>query len=99
MITKLLLIRKKMMTSTLIAESGLQPLVVGEPLNVSPLAWAEESGLSHFAFKVEFKFKQLALVAGFADSVDARLLHLSEKDEIDEEKALAAVGLRIHPSA
>lgn len=96
MIRKLLLIRKRDMTSTLLDEAGLLPYVVGEPLTVHPAAWDESAGLSHYGFVLEMKFK------GWANDVEpwikanpgCTLLDLIvNKKERTIEDALKSVGL------
>lgn len=103
MIKKLLLIRKKMMTSTRLSEAGLT--FEEEPLQVSPSAWAEESGISHHGFLMELTLKEWEKVKEWVEAnPDVTLLDLvvvikGKRRELIAEEALKSVGLRIHPSA
>lgn len=99
MIRKLLLIRKKAMKSDLIKSQGLTTFAKSEPLNVSPAAWNDEAGLSHYGFVLEgMKLKDMEKLNEWIDTSEDTLLQDMDKDMRPEE-ALAKLGLRINAAA
>jgi hypothetical protein len=50
MIQKLLLVRKAQSRSDLLKVAGVEQFAAGKPLNVSPVAWHDEHGLSHYGY-------------------------------------------------
>lgn len=96
MIKKLLLVRKNDVESDLPDKAGLTPFLKGKPLPVSPKVWAEESGLSHYAYPLELKLKDFEKLQKWVNDHPASTL-LDVSSNADD--ALAGVGLRVHPSA
>lgn len=96
-IRKLLIVRVKYMRSGLLTEAGFAPRVQGQPLPVSPLAWKDEAGLSHWGFVLEgLTLKEFQALQAWDRAVGfATVLPLDE----DPETALAKVGLRINEAA
>ncbi len=97
-INKLLLVRVKYVRSNLLSDLGFAGRIDGEPIPVSPLAWRDEAGLSHWGFLLlglslkEYKqLKEWEKQAGFAT-----VLELTAGDV---DSALAGVGLRVNQSA
>ena len=103
MIKKLLLVRVPKITSTRLVEAELTRYISNydTPLNISPVAWDEEAGLSHYGWLMELKLKELELVnARLHSNPDVTLLDLVVvKKERSVDDTLKTVGLRIHPSA
>lgn len=110
MIKKLLLIRKKDITSDLLDKAGLTQYVQGEPIPALPAAWGPTNDITHFGFVLHLRLKQWLDVDKWnkdKDSPEALLLELVEKDddgkklEADKviEVTLKTVGLRVHPEA
>lgn len=99
-IRKLLLIRKADMKADFLDVTGLKPFLTGEPLNVSPAAWDDELGLSHYGFRLEgFKLKDLEELNKLMDRLPGgTLLSVGETDgEVDDhDTVLATCGLRIN---
>lgn len=97
MIQKLLIVRKANSKSTLLADAKVDTFSVGDPLKISPVAWHEEHGISHFGYVLE----QLTLDAleGLADFIDGNegLTLLDHAGDV--AATLEKVGLRINESA
>lgn len=91
---KLLLVRKLNVTADLVEKNGLAPFSKGKPIPVSPQAWNEEAGLSHWAYVLEgMKLKDLEMLGQWHHKrPNDTVLDLAE----DVETALAGVGLRIN---
>lgn len=96
---KLLLIRTGKMRAQRLSDAGLDKFLKGEALPVSPKAWADEAGLSHYAFELGgFKLKDWAhLEHWVSQNGDVTLLDMPPK--FTKEQALASVGLRVNESA
>lgn len=111
MIRKLLLIRIAKARADLLAESGFAHFVKGEPLNVSPAAWDEQSGLSHYGYVLEgLKLKDLDNLRKWLDkNTEATLLEVIQEvgknrlpDDFEGDTvdyALSQVGLKINSLA
>lgn len=101
MIRKLLIIRKPQFNTDVLKEVGLDMLVQGKPLDISPKAWAEEAGLSHYGFVMEMKLKDYEeklkkfMNSGTKVANASTLLDLEE----DVETSLSSIGLRVHPDS
>jgi hypothetical protein len=99
MIRKLLIVRKAKMKADLIDNSGLKPFIKGKHLPVSPRAWLEEAGLSHYGFVLELKLKDYQAVVKWCNSLpQSSYVTLLDMNE-DPETSLKSVGLIVHPSA
>lgn len=100
MIRKLLLVRKNAMRSDLVKSVGLGPFIKGEPLNVSPMAWNEEAGLSHYAFPLEgMKLKDMEKLDKWINESEGTLVHDYDNKDESTEDALKRLGLRINAAA
>lgn len=96
MIQKLLLVRKNNSRSDLLKSAGVDAFA-GEPLNVSPKAWRDEDGLSHYGFALkDLPLKEFESLEDFCDVNDGLTLL---DHEGDVNATLASVGLRINKSA
>lgn len=98
MIQKLLLVRVQAMRSTLLETAGLKPFA-GEPICVSPRAWADEAGLSHYGFVLNgLKLKDWQELQKW-DETTPDVTVLEHEEGADVEATLATAGLRINKSA
>jgi hypothetical protein len=96
MIHKLLLVRVGDMRSDLVDQAGVRAFA-GSPLNVSPLAWSDEAGLSHYGFELkDLKLKDVESLRKWANGQNGVTLL---DHEGDVAATLATVGLRINESA
>jgi len=100
MIRKLVIVRKKHVRPDVLGE--LATFVAGEPLKVSPVAWGDEAGLSHWGYVLDgMKLADWqALQAWDAKVGFATVLSLGDsKHPVTVEEALASVGLCVNQSA
>jgi hypothetical protein len=77
--------------------AGVEQFAAGKPLNVSPVAWHDEHGLSHYGYVLADMTLQ-AFQALDKHCEGAKGLTLLEHDG-DVAKTLGSVGLRINESA
>lgn len=106
MLNKLIIYRQSKVKSDTMSGSELASYVVGDVLNISPAAWADEAGLSHYGWVVEgLKLKHVKLLDDFiAVHSHATVLDLYEyrkgkKVDRSVEDTLKTVGLRINELA
>lgn len=101
MINKLLLIRTQDIDSSLTERSGAATFVKGEPIPISPKAWNEEAGLSHYGFVLEgMKLKNLKELETWIKDNGSEGVQLHEySPDTGVDKALASIGLKINKSA
>ena len=80
---KLLLVRRLNVTADLIEKNGLAPFSKGKPIPVSPQAWNEEAGLSHWAYVLEgMKLKDLEMLTQYSQvRVDDSILDIKPWDK------------------
>lgn len=100
MIKKLVIARKKQVTPEALGD--LASFVEGESVPISPVAWGEESGLSHWGWVLSgLKLKDLEALSKWEQTVGfATVLSLGdEKKPITTDEALASVGLRVNTLA
>lgn len=98
MIKKLLLVRKANSKSTLLEEAGVAAFAKGKPLQVSPLKWREEDGISHFGYVLnDVKLKELTSLNDYIAANEG----LTAVDLIDNnvDKTLENYGLRQNKAA
>lgn len=100
MINKLFLSRVKKTNVDTYKELGIDTLIVGNPISVSPIAWREEDGLSHYGVVLNMKFKQFKQVESVIRECDTLLdLEMDKGTKTpDIDATLKKVGLRVHPS-
>lgn len=113
MIRKLLLIRLKHVSPEFLKGEGFKPVLqfikdqAGIP--VSPEAWADEQGLSHYAFKLEnMKLKDYeAVKKWYKDPATPEVLLHDYEDNLkakpvkyeSDDDALKRIGLKINKAA
>src|SRR5687767_8583067 len=100
MIRKLVIVRVKRVHPDVLGD--LEQFVVGEPLKVSPVAWGDEAGLSHWGYVLEgMKLADLEALRAWDQAFGySTVLSLGDKKkEVTVEEALASVGLQINPEA
>lgn len=96
MINKLLLVRVKFSRADLVDSAGVKSFA-GEPLNISPLAWNDEAGLSHYGWELkDLKLKDFQALEKWAGATEGVSV-IEHTGDVTE--SLAAVGLRINKSA
>jgi hypothetical protein len=96
MIQKLLLVRLIDSRPDLLDQAGVKA-IAGDPIPVSPVAWNDESGLSHWGFEViGLSLKQWQDFEKWAE-VHGGVTILAHDGDV--KKTLATVGLRINESA
>ena len=97
MISKLLLIRKANSRSTILDEANAKPFVKGDVLNISPQAWHEEEGVSHYGFVLSgMKLDDLhSLQQWVGEQTGITILDHTD----DVTNTLASVGLRVNQAA
>lgn len=97
MINKLLLVRKFNASSDFLSRNNLIPFCSQEPLKISPIAWCEEEGITHYGY----------ILQGMKVEDFNRLLELVKTNDYlcvlpyegNPLKSLHSVGLRINESA
>lgn len=106
-IRRLLLVRVPKITAEYISDSPAGPFVTGDPLTVSPFAWDDELGLSHYGFLLEgMNLEQLRDIEAWVQREShPTLLERSKpvdkknNKEIPVEEVLNTVGLCINELA
>lgn len=108
-LTKLMLVRKAAAKATLLEQMGASKFIQGgespKVLNVSPISWHEEAGLSHYGFILnqDFSLKDLEALEKWCkenEPTGAITFHNVDLESADPIKdALAYVGLRINEVA
>lgn len=99
MIKKLVIVRVKRVTPAVLGE--FSAFVKGEPIAVSPVAWGDECGPSHWGYVLDgMKYGDLESLCAWSDAFHhSTILSLGDaKKPITVETALASVGLQINPS-
>lgn len=98
MIRKLLLVRVADSRSDLLESAGLKPFA-GSPLNVSPAAWPDEAGLSHYGFELNgLKLGDWQALQKWANA-HGTVAVLDHPEGATVDDTLNGVGLRINSSA
>lgn len=99
MIRKLVIVREKRVTPTVLGE--FDRFVEGEPLAVSPIQWPIEAGLSHHGWVLGgMKLSDLKALREWDTAFGhSTILNLGDdKSPITVDDALKSVGLRINPA-
>lgn len=98
-LNRLVLVRKANSRSTLIDESGLKGNMSGDPLNISPLSWDEEDGLSHYGYILNgLKLGDIEDLLKWAVNKEGVTVHPIEEG-VSVDETLGSVGLRINTLA
>jgi hypothetical protein len=102
MLTKLLLVRKGSVKSTLLSRMGADKFSEGDPIPVSPRTWSDENGLSHYGYLLQKMSNQdIKGIEKWIRENDPDAMRLYDYDtEADNplETALGNVGLRVNES-
>lgn len=102
-VTKLLIIRKKYVTPTLLEESGLKQFCKTDPLKIYPLYdWQPENGITHYGYLLEgLKLDDLEKLKKFVDSCpkSSRIIIDIRQGETHLEALAREVSLQINPIA
>lgn len=99
-IKRVLLAQVKYASSTLLDALGVSQFKVGDPYSISPTAWDEEAGLTHYGYVLELPKLQdkQNLETAFAAHPDSNHYTLLDwRDNLDD--TLASVGLRVNSLA
>jgi hypothetical protein len=97
MINKLLLVRKANSKSNLLEEAGVSQFLKGDPLKVSPLAWHEEAGISHYGhILANLKLDDLNKLLEWALATEGTTVLDYDNDTV---ATLKLVGLRVNEAA